>query len=189
MLERAVRAALVAPYAAVFYPWLALRRVSSAIRPDCEWRTWITETVLLGGFLLPSDVAGLVRDGVRAVVNVSCELVDPTAALRAARIDYLRVPCWDTRAPTLDDAERGVRFVARHVGLGLPVYVHCASGVGRSVALAICYLAAYEGFAIEEAERHVMALRPRVAMRPVQRRFIESFVARYRILLSIPQPI
>lgn len=176
----ALRAVALAPYLAVFYPLLALRRAASALRPDRLWRTWITDRLLLGGFLVPSDVSELAQAGVRAVVNVSVELYDPKGAMRLAGMRYLRVPCWDTRVPTIDDAHRGVRFIAREVADGRRVYVHCASGVGRSVTLAACYLATHEGLGVEDALAEIARRRPHVSMSEVQRRFVSEYVAWHR---------
>jgi SAM-dependent methyltransferase len=176
---RALRAALFAPYLALFYPYLALRRASAALRPahGGAWRTWITPRLLVGGFLYPSDATTLAREGVGAVVNVSRELIDPRAALEDAGISYLRVPCWDASAPALPDADRGVRFIAEHVGEGRKVYIHCASGVGRSVSLTLCYLCAHEGAALDDALVAITRLRPRVALNRVQRAFIDDYLA------------
>ena len=175
-----MRIALMAPYLAVFYPFLALRRASLALRPDRAWRSWVTPNVLVGGFLAPRDVVALARDGVGAVVNVSHELLDPREALAAAGISYLRVPCWDTRPPELEDAVRGVRRIAEHVAAGQKVYIHCASGVGRSVTLSLCYLAAHEGMSVEEATATVRKARPWIAMSPAQRAFVETYVGWHR---------
>lgn len=159
---------------------LLARRASAALRPGHGWRSWVTPHLLLGGFLAPTDVPELKRIGVRAVVNVSNEIIAPTAALRAAGIEFLRVPCWDMRAPTIEDAARGVDFIAERLARGERVYVHCASGVGRSVALALCYLATHGGLDVERALGDIKRARPRVAMRLVQRQFVDQFIAWHR---------
>ncbi len=179
-LPRLARALVLAPYLAVFYPFLALRRAAAALRPGHSWRTWIHPHILLGGFLVPADVDELRRAGVHAVLNVSTELLDPVRALREAGIDYLRIPCWDTRPPSVEAADQGVRFIADHVARGHRVYVHCASGVGRSVVLSLCYLATVGGLELAEALDTVHRLRPRVALRPPQREFIDCYIARHR---------
>ena len=181
-LSRPLLAALSAPYLVLFYPLLALRRAGTALRPGRAWRTWVTPHLLLGGFLLPSDVPALGRLGVRAVINVSHELVDPLASLADAGIAYLRVPCWDACAPSFEDADQGVRMIAAEIARGRRVYVHCGSGVGRSVALVLCYLAVHEGAPVEEALSRIRILRPSVAMRPAQRAFVDRFVAWQRSL-------
>lgn len=171
---------LLAPYAIIFYGFLALRRATASFRPRHPWRTWVNPNLLVGGFLLPGDVAELRRLGVRAVINVSRELYDPVPALRAAGVEYLRVPCWDMCAPTIEEAERGVAFIVRHISAGNRVHVHCASGVGRSVTLALCYLATHGGLGADEAVDLLKRQRPRVALRPVQRDFVERYIAWHR---------
>ncbi len=177
-MPSAIRSVLLAPYLAVFYPFLALRRANAAIRPERggAWRTWVTPHLLVGGFIVPGDVGRLAEEGVGAVVNVSRELIAPRGALRDAGIDYLRVPCWDARAPELEDAHRGVSFIADHVEAGRRVYVHCASGVGRSVSLTVCYLAACEGRDPDEALAAIARVRPRVSLSRVQRAFVDDYL-------------
>ncbi|MRG90823.1 protein-tyrosine phosphatase family protein [Polyangium spumosum] len=167
--------ALLHPYRAAFYVFLAARRTLAELSPDRGWRTWITPEILLGGFLLPSDVAELERLGVRAVVNATTELVEPIGTLRAAGMEYLQIPCWDMNAPCPEDADRAVRFLAEHVAKGQRVYVHCASGVGRSVALVVCYLALHKGMSVDEAIAWIGARR-RVSLREAQRRFVDAYV-------------
>jgi hypothetical protein len=179
---RVLRAVLFAPYLAAFYPFLALRRASAALRPERggPWRTWVTPSVLVGGFLYPSDAAALARDGIGAVVNVSRELIEPVASLRAAGLAYLRVPAWDGRVPDLDDAHRGVTFIADHVSAGRKVYVHCASGVGRSISLVLCYRCAREGTDLDQELAAITRVRPRVSLSRVQRAFVEEYLAVHR---------
>jgi protein-tyrosine phosphatase len=178
----ALRDVLFTPYRAVFYPFLVLRRAKAAIQPGSggAWRTWITPRILLGGFLYPFDVADLAGDGIGAVVNVSRELLEPRARIEAAGLSYHQVPCWDGRVPELDDAHRGVRFIAARVAEGGKVYVHCASGVGRSVSLALCYLCAHEGASVDEALAAITRARPRVSLSRVQRAFVDEYLGVYR---------
>lgn len=174
----ALRAVLFAPYLAVFYPFLALRRAKATLWPEKggAWRTWIAPHLLLGGFLYSSDAAALAREGVGAVVNVSRELIEPEAAIAAAGLAYHQVPCWDGRVPEMEDARAGVRFIAEQVALGRRVYIHCASGVGRSVSLALCYLCACEGASPDEALAGITRARPRVNLSRVQRAFVDAYL-------------
>ncbi|MGK4004754.1 dual specificity protein phosphatase family protein [Sorangium sp. So ce1036] len=168
---------LLAPYAVFFYAFLAVRRAVASLRSQHPWRTWVSPDLLVGGFLLPGDVAELRRLGIRAVINVSRELYDPVLTLRAAGVEYMRIPCWDMRAPTLEEAARGVAFLERHIGAGHRVHIHCASGVGRSVTLALCYLATRGGLEVDEAIALLKQRRPRVALSPAQAAFVERYVA------------
>jgi protein tyrosine phosphatase (PTP) superfamily phosphohydrolase (DUF442 family) len=168
---------MLAPYLAVLFPLIALRRARAERRIGHEWRTWVTPDILLGGFIVASDVDALRKQGIGAVVNVSRELPDPAAQLVAAGIGYLRVPCWDMFAPDLAEASKGVEFIAASIRAGKPVYVHCASGVGRSVMLVLCYLVAHEGADADAALAEMVRKRPRVSLRTNQRRFVDRFIA------------
>ncbi len=170
---------LLAPYRVAFYSFLALRRGYATVRPSAggAWRTWVTPDLLLGGFMAPGDARALVAEGVGAIVNVSHELVPPLRSIEAAGLDYHHVPCWDMRAPSLEDTERAVDFIARSIAQGRKVYVHCASGVGRSVITILCYLATREGRDIEEALADIRKRRPRVNPSRAQRGFVDEFVA------------
>lgn len=178
----ALRAFLYVPYLAVLYPFLALRRTHAALRPASggAWRTWVSPKLLLGGFLAPHDARALARDGIGAVVNVTRELIEPRGALEAAGIAYLQVPSWDGRVPAIEDAARGVAFIAAHIADGRGVYIHCASGVGRSVSLLLCYLAACEGADVDVALAAIQAARPRVSLSRVQRAFVDDYLAWHR---------
>ncbi len=174
---RRLPAVLLLPYRTALYPLLAARRAAAALRPRHAWRTWITPRIVLGGFLLPGDALLLAREGVSAVVDVSRELWAPRRALAAAGIAYHRVPCWDLGAPSLEDADRGVGVIARAIREGGRVHIHCASGVGRSVILALCYLALHEGAEVEHALADIRRKRPRVAIRGEQRAFVDRYLA------------
>jgi protein-tyrosine phosphatase len=174
---RRLPGALLFPYRAALYPMLAARRAATALRPGHAWRTWITPRLVLGGFLLPGDAIELARDGVAAVVEVSHELWAPRRALAKAGLAYHRVPCWDLGAPSLDDADRGVDFIAEAIRAGGRVHVHCGSGVGRSVVIALCYLALHEGRAVADALADIQHKRPCVAMRREQRAFVDRYLA------------
>jgi protein-tyrosine phosphatase len=174
---RRLPAPLLLPYRAALYPLLAARRAAAALRPGHAWRTWITPRLLLGGFLLPGDAILLAREGVSAVVDVTHELWAPRRALAAAKIAYHRVPCWDLGAPSIDDADRAVAFIAGAIKKGGRVHVHCGSGVGRSVIIALCYLALHEEAEVDAALADIRKKRPRVSMRGEQRAFIDRYLA------------
>jgi hypothetical protein len=178
----ALRGVLFAPYQAVFYSFLVLRRAKAALLPEGggTWRTWVTPQLLIGGFLYPGDAADLAGEGVGAVVNVSRELIEPRASIEAAGLVYHQVPCWDTGVPALEDARRGVAFIAEHIRVGRKVYVHCASGVGRSVSLSLCYLCAHEGTSPDEALASITRARPRVSLSRTQRAFVDAYLAAER---------
>jgi protein-tyrosine phosphatase len=73
-----------------------------------------------------------------------------------------------------------VRFIAAHVAEGRKVYVHCASGVGRSVAVALCYLCSHEGASVDDALAAISRVRPRVSLSRVQRAFVDEYLSVHR---------
>ena len=170
-------AAFLVPYRFSLYPLLLVRRAAAELRPGRPWRTWITPRVLLGGFLLPGDPITLARVGVRAVVDVSRELWAPRQAIRSAGLAYHRVPCWDLGSPSIEDVDRGVTFIAHTLGEGGRVYIHCGSGVGRSVVVALCYLATHEGAEVDQTLADIQRKRPRVTVRRQQRAFLDRYLA------------
>ena len=85
-LPRPARAILLAPYLAVFYPLLALRRAIAALRPAHAWRTWIDDRILLVRLLalLLHEPAHL--HGHDLVVEVAQLLAARGALLAAQRV-------------------------------------------------------------------------------------------------------
>lgn len=55
--------------------------------------------------------------------------------------------------------------------------MHCGSGVGRCVVIALCYLALHEGKSVESALAEIRRKRPCVAMRRDQRAFVDRYLA------------
>jgi protein-tyrosine phosphatase len=88
--------------------------------------------------------------------------------------------------PELQDAHRGVSFIAEQISSGRKVYVHCASGVGRSVSLVLCYLCAREGAVVDEALASISRVRPRVSLSRVQRAFVDDYLGFHRARAAAP---
>ena len=95
--------------------------------------------------------------GVTASVNLRDEFDDADRSLLFE--DYLYMPVPDETPVTIRQLERGIDFIRRTVNQGGKVYVHCASGVGRSVMLVVAYLMK-EGKTLEEAFAMVKSVRP-----------------------------
>jgi len=53
---------------------------------------------------------------------------------------HLRLPTTDHFEPTVEDLEKGVKFITEHEALGKRVYVHCRAGHGRSAAVVFAWL-------------------------------------------------
>ncbi len=110
--------------------------------------------------------------GVTAVVNLRAEFDD--LAARVAPDRYLHLPTDDDQAPTLQQLESGVAFIAQEIERGGSVYVHCGSGVGRAPTLVAAYLV-YSGLPPDQAWARIRCVRPFIRPTRVQFSRIEEF--------------
>lgn len=112
-----------------------------------------------GGYGDPrSDLAGLARQGIGAIVTLTEEPLDP-AALKDVGFKSLHLPVRDFHAPRLTQMRRFVSFVEECFREGLAVAVHCGAGMGRTGTMLACYLVS-TGMDPETAARTVRRMRP-----------------------------
>ncbi|XP_077230372.1 uncharacterized protein LOC143863550 [Tasmannia lanceolata] len=157
----------------IFGPFLAFIRVFSALRRllSREPRyNEVCEGVYVGGW--PSSSAE-VPPGEPAIIDCTCELPRSSDLSRNA---YLCIPTWDTRAPQPSEIESAVRWASRHRSHKKPVYIHCAYGHGRSVAV-MCALLAALGVAEDwkDAEKIIRERRPCIRMNDLHRKSLEEW--------------
>jgi protein-tyrosine phosphatase len=107
---------------------------------------------------------------VRLVADLTAEFHEP-AAVKEGR-HYRCLPTLDARAPA---AAAFVALVEQIASSPEPVYVHCASGHGRSATVAAAVLIR-RGLARspEDAETRLRASRPSVRLRPAQRALLAA---------------
>jgi len=135
-----------------------------------------------GGDWLADEVAGWKRAGIDLVVSLlegdeanQLGLVDEDTAARSTGIGFLSFPIPDRSVPaSLPDAVGLLRKVAKVLGEGKKVAVHCRQGVGRSGMIASGVLV-MSGAEPRKAIEVVSAARgENVPETPTQLRWIQS---------------
>ena len=139
----------------------------------------IEESLYVGGKLTPKRVAFLRAHGVRAVVSLQEETLDPMLDLDA----HLWLPSHDGRPPTPSQLLFGARFIQAQIDAGRTVYVHCHAGVGRAPTLVAVYLV-LRGASPDEAIARIKAARRQVRMRRAQ---LDAVYACTEALSSLPR--
>lgn len=144
-----------------------------------RWWDDIDEHVVMGAFPFPFDVPQMAQAGIGAVINTCEEYRGPTRAYRRAGIEQCGIPTVDFTAPSLEDVERAVSFMQRHIAEGRRVYVHCKAGRARSGTVVLCYLVAARGLTPEQAQQQILQRRPHANPRLAQRPVVLEFWQRH----------
>lgn len=145
-------------------------RGSSSVFRKTNGRLPISTRVVLGPYLFGAKLSRLIyrrrrRPWVESAAGIYCgrlltkreaeemrakritgvlDLTAEHSETRAFReVDYLNVPVLDLTTPSRDQLDAVVAFITKHAGLG-GVYVHCALGVSRSVAVFAAYSASVQ---------------------------------------------
>ncbi|XP_010523203.1 PREDICTED: uncharacterized protein LOC104801579 [Tarenaya hassleriana] len=157
----------------VFSPYLYFVRVFSALRRFVsgeEPYNEICEGLFVGGW--PSSEQRI-PPGNPAIIDCTCEFPRRDEFRGNA---YFCVPTWDTRAPRVHQIESAVKWGCRKRALNVPVFVHCAYGHGRSVAVTCALLVALE--VVDDwkmAERYIKQKRPYIRMNALHRKALEEW--------------
>lgn len=132
----------------------------------------VTPLLHIGGQQYPNGMAELEARGIRAVVNLRKEFDDTAAGV--ATDNYLHLLITDNTAPSQEQLQRGVEFIAGQIERGNGVYIHCGVGVGRAPTVAAAYLVS-TGMSPDEAWAKLRAVRPFIWPNRRQRASIEQF--------------
>ena len=133
---------------------------------------WIVEGQL-GTMAMPwpEEIADLRALGVRGVLSLTSRVPE---GLPAADMKHMHIPIADFRAPSLEQLEQGVEFIATTLMVGGAVAVHCAAGRGRSGTFAAAFLVS-EGADPYDAIQVVRRRRPGSIETTGQERSIVQF--------------
>ncbi len=127
--------------------------------------TRITPQIYVGPQYRPRGMAKLMRNGIRAGLNLRVEFDDAAHGLAMQR--YCHLPTIDDTPPSLDHLYQGIAFIEQAVKAGDKVYIHCAGGIGRAPTMAAAYFMS-EGDNLAGALSRIRAVRPFIRIMPSQ---------------------
>lgn len=167
----------------IFSPYIYFVRIFSLLRRLRSGEpayTEVHEGLYVGGW--PSSPQKL-PPGDPAIVDCTCEF--PRVKDFTTGLPYRCFPTWDTRSPQPADIESAVKWASRQRELNRPIFVHCAYGHGRSVAV-MCALLVALGITEDwkNAEKLIRQKRPYIRMNALHRKALEEW-SRHR--LSAPK--
>ncbi|XP_057426842.1 uncharacterized protein LOC130720230 [Lotus japonicus] len=163
----------------IFSPYLyfvrffsALRRLKSGEAPYTE----VHEGIYVGGWPGSPD---MLPPGGPAIIDCTCEF--PRVKGFTVGMPYRCFPTWDTRSPRPADIEAAVKWAIRQREINRPIFVHCAYGHGRSVAV-MCALLVALGITEDwkNAEKLIKQKRPYIRMNALHRKALEEW-SRHRL--------
>jgi atypical dual specificity phosphatase len=117
--------------------------------------------------------------GVRAVVSL-LNIPGDAAVYESAGFAFLCLPVPDGGGPTMEQADRFVRFVNEHRTAQRPVAVHCLAGLGRTGTLLAAFLIS-QGESAEAAIRRVRIVERDAVETPQQIQFLQQFAERIQM--------
>ena len=126
----------------------------------------VTDLVWMGSRIATlDDFRRLRSEGIRACVDMKLEGADPWG------FDvFLWLPTPDHDAPSQVHLRIGLAFLRECEAAGLPVFVACLAGVGRSSTLVLAHLLAgpFRGKGVDAALKFLTERRPAVRPNPEQ---------------------
>ena len=127
--------------------------------------TRITPQIFVGPQYRIRGMAKLLRNGIRAGLNLRVEFDDADFGLAMPR--YCHLPTIDDTPPSLDHLHQGIDFIDQAVTAGEKVYIHCAGGIGRAPTMAAAYFMS-AGDDLTGALNRIRAVRPFIRIMPSQ---------------------
>ncbi|XP_002965246.2 uncharacterized protein LOC9659060 [Selaginella moellendorffii] len=156
----------------LFYPYLAGTRLYVRFRRRAGLEATYTEVcdgLFVGAWPFQREH---IPPGNPAILDCTNEL-PRTVGLE---LPYLCVPAWDTRALSPESIELAVRWALVQRSQSHPVFIHCAKGHGRSVAV-MCALLVALGVVDDwkEGESLIKRHRPKISVNSAHRKSLQEW--------------
>jgi protein-tyrosine phosphatase len=158
--------------------WSALVRLARRVsRPAGRAKVvWITPSLAQGPRFAAGQAGAMARSGVNSVLDVRKEACDGEEVLARHGLRLRHVPMTDRAPPTQKQLKQAVDWVMAELAKDRKVYVHCQSGVGRSVCVA-CAVLLRMGYGLPEAYDAVRRKRPEAAVTDKQIESLQRYAA------------
>ena len=119
--------------------------------------TQITPHLYLGGQYGLNALPWLKKLNINAVVNMRESQIHKPDQFKWLTV--LNLPTVDWTAPTIENLDKGSKFITEILKKGGGVYIHCHAGLGRGPSMAIAYLMS-TGMTFDDAFAEVKKVRP-----------------------------
>ena len=158
--------------------WRALVRLARRL-PRAARRAklvWITPSLAQGPRFAASQAGAMARSGINSVLDVRKEGRDDEELLARHGLRLRHVPMTDRAPPTQKQLKQAVDWATAELAADRKVYVHCQSGVGRSVCVA-CAVLLRMGYSLPEAYDAVRRKRPEAVVSEKQIESLQRYAA------------
>jgi protein-tyrosine phosphatase len=133
---------------------------------------WVDDKMGISGAI--DDYDELIRNNVKAVINLRSEMHDDVLELSKRGIAYYWMPIVDNLAPSRT-FHIPIFYRILEETKENRVLIHCTQGMGRSACFVIMYLMDKMNISSEDAYKHLKKVRPIVNLTKEQRRKINKY--------------
>ena len=144
----------------LFLPTLCYNILLSKLISGRNWFDKVDATLILGALPIKSVRNKL---SVNKFVNMCKEWPGPVNEYQSMDIEQLWLATIDYTCPNLNQINDGVRFIQKAKESSETVYLHCKAGRGRSATIAVAWLIHSKKMSLDEAQKHLSAIRPHIS--------------------------